>query len=95
MDIGSIAVEPEPIKPREGIGTPLPGKPTPIDPVRVKDIDKSTPKLAMTPTAKDKEPKAKPVEKKKVPKEEMSEADKFITEVIDLLAKEKKKDKSD
>ncbi|NOR39206.1 MAG: hypothetical protein GQ580_06440, partial [Candidatus Thorarchaeota archaeon] len=93
IDIGSIAAEPEIIKPREGIGTPLPGKPTPMDPVRVKDIDKSTPKLVMTEKAK--ETKAKPAEKKKVPEEEMSEADKFITEVIDLLAKEKKKDKSD
>ncbi|MHA1587273.1 MAG: hypothetical protein ACTSV9_00695, partial [Candidatus Thorarchaeota archaeon] len=95
MDISGIAAEHEPIKPQEGTGKPLPGKRTIIDPVRVKDIDKPSTPLAQTHPTKAKETKAKPAEKKKVPEEEMSEADKFITEVIDLLAKEKKKDTSD
>ncbi len=65
-----------------------------LDEAKIKDIDKSSPKLAST--AKAKETEAKPAEKKKVPKKELSEADKFLTEVIILLAKEKKKeDKSD
>ena len=95
MDIGRIAAEHEQIKPQEGTGKPLPGKQTLIDPVKTKDIDKPSVPLAPTPITEAEETKAKPVEKKKAPKEEMSEADKFITEVIDLLAKEKKKDKSD
>ncbi|MEE9540802.1 MAG: hypothetical protein V3V85_04820, partial [Candidatus Thorarchaeota archaeon] len=95
MDIGEIAAEHEPIKPQKGTGKPLSGKQTLIDPVRTKDIDKPSAPLVQTHPAEAKETKAKPAEKKKVPKEEMSEADKFITEVIDLLAKEKKKDKSD
>ena len=59
------------------------------------EVDKATATLLPRSSSKDKETKTKPAEKKKVPKEEMSEADKFITEVIDLLAKEKKKDKSE
>ncbi len=96
MDIGRIAAEHEPIKPREGTGKPDPGKPRFIDETEPKDIDKSSPKLATAPTAEAKEAKIKPTEKKKAPKEELSEADKFLTEVIILLAKEKKEmDKSD
>jgi hypothetical protein len=95
MDTGSIPAEHEQIKPREGTGKPLPGKQTLIDPVKAKDIDKPSFPLEQTHPIKAKETKAKPAEKKKVPEEEMSEADKFITEVIDLLAKEKKKDTSE
>ncbi|MCK4485114.1 MAG: hypothetical protein KAU89_09825, partial [Candidatus Thorarchaeota archaeon] len=96
QDMDDILPELEPLKPREGTGKPDPGERKLIDEEKPKDIDKPSPLLAPTPTTKVKETKAKPAEKKKAPKEEMSEADKFLTEVIILLAKEKKKeDKSD
>jgi len=96
QDIDDILPEFEPLKPREGTGKPDPAKQTPIDEAKPKDIDKPSPILAPIPTTKVKETKAKPAEKKKAPKEDMSEADKFLTEVIMLLAEEKKKeDRSD
>jgi hypothetical protein len=96
QDIDDIPPHHEPFKSREGTDKPESGKQRPIDKAKPKDIDKPSPILAPIPTTKVKKTKAKPAEKKKAPKEEMSEPDKFIAEVIDLLAKEKKKkDKSD
>jgi hypothetical protein len=96
QDMDDISPEHEPLKPREGTEKHEPPKQPPVVEVSPKDIDKPSPIMAPTPTTKAKETKAKPAEKKKAPKEEMSEADKFLAEVIILLAKEKKKkDKSD
>ncbi len=91
QDIDDILPEHEPSKPREGTEKHEPRKQPPVVVVAPKDVDKPSPIMTPTPITKVKETKAKPAEKKKAPKEEMSEADKFIAEVIDLLAKEKKK----
>jgi len=96
QDVVDILPKLEPVKPQEGTGKPDPGKPRIEDITRTKDIDKPSAPLAQAVPAEAKETKAKPAEKKKAPKEELSEADKFIAEVIGILAEEKKKmNKSD
>jgi len=96
QDTDDILPEHEPLRPREGTEKHEPRKQPSDEGSTPKDIDKPSPILMPTATTEAKETKAKPAEKRKAPKEEMSEADKFIAEVIDLLAKEKKrKDKSD